>query len=233
MPIVNTLKRQIHVFLRALRDAVSTQRFCKKRETGLMPCRIEVEQPFTASATVEQKKQNLRLAAERIGRYVVMPGEVFSFWRTVGNPNTRQFAASRGIRGGVLQLERGGGLCQASGIIHHLSLLAGFEIVERYNHSVDLYTEETRFCPLGSDATVAYGYRDLRVRNTSKSPVQFILDVHEDHFTGSLCSKTPIPQHDIHFERTDHPDGTLTACTIDRTTGKTLCESHYLKGEHH
>ena len=230
MKYLTTLKRQAHVWLRAIRDCFSGQKFCRRRSAGQMPFHIEVEQPFTASATLEQKKQNLRLAADRIRQFVLMPGEVFSFWRAVGNPNTRQFAASRGIRGGVLQLERGGGLCQASGIIHHLSLMAGFEVVERYNHSVDLYTEETRFCPLGSDATVAYGYRDLRVRNTSESPVLFDLTVHDDHFTGCLRSESRIPEHDIHFERTDHPDGTLTACTIDRTTGRTLCESHYLKG---
>ena len=229
MKYITILKRQAHVWLRAIRDGFSGQKFCRQRTAGQMLFHIEVEQPFTASATLEQKKQNLRLSAERIRRFVVMPGEVFSFWRTVGNPNTRQFAASRGIRGGVLQLERGGGLCQASGIIHHLSLKAGFEIVERYNHSVDLYTEETRFCPLGSDATVAYGYRDLRVRNTSNSPVRFDLIVHDDHFTGCLCSESQIPEHDIHFECTELEDGSLTAKTFDRTTGQQLFESHYLK----
>ena len=230
--LITRLKRWVHVVARSLRDALSRQQFCKKRPAYFMPYNIQVKQPFTASATLEQKKQNLRLAAERIYRFVVMPGEVFSFWRTVGNPNTKAFAASRGIRGGVLQLERGGGLCQASGIIHHLSLLAGLEVVERYNHSKDLYTEETRFCPLGSDATVAYGYRDLRVRNTTASPLRFELQVHDDHFEGWLTSMKPLEPRDIVFERTDRSDGILTARVIDRATGRIVSESEYERLEH-
>lgn len=226
--MLSTLKRTIHVALRSLRDAVSGERFSRRRtHPERLPYAISLSQPFTASATLEQKKQNLGVAAERIACHVVMPGEVFSFWRAVGNPNTSAFAASRSIRGGVLQLERGGGLCQASGIIFNLSLIAGLEVLERYNHSVDLYTEETRFCPLGSDATVAYGYRDLRVRNTTGAPIRFFLRVHADRFEARMQSEKPIEPHRIAFERTDNPDGTLTAVAIDRTTGKRLCTSRY------
>lgn len=216
---------------RKLKDALSHYKFC--RERSALSCQyrysIGLEQPFTASATLDEKKHNLRLAACHIRRYVVMPGEVFSFWRTVGNPNTREFACSRSIRGGVLQLERGGGLCQASGIIHHLALMAGLEVVERHNHSKDLYTDATRFCPLGSDATVAYGYRDLRVRNTTQTPIVFDLQVCDDHFEAYLRSVEPIAEHEIRFEQKEEADGTLTASAIDVTTGMTLCTSHYEK----
>lgn len=227
MPFIRWAKTSAHVVNRYLKDFFSNEKFCRRRTVGPFPHHIQITQPFTASATLEQKKQNLRLAADRIRRYTVMPGEVFSFWRTVGNPNTSAFAASRGIRAGVLQLERGGGLCQASGIIYHLALTAGFDIIERYNHSKDLYTDETRFCPLGSDATVAYGYRDLRVRNNSHTPVCFDLQVHDDHFTACLCSKEPISQHEIHFECALKPDNILEAVTIDKTTGMILQTSTY------
>jgi vancomycin resistance protein VanW len=145
----------------------------------------------------------------------------------VGNPNSNAFASSRGIRGGVLQLERGGGLCQASGIIHHLSLLCGFDIIERYNHSKDLYTDETRFCPLGSDATVAYGYRDLRIKNTSNSQIQIDLQVHDDHFSGYLRSSNQIKTLDIIFESIETTDGNIIAKTIDKADGRLIEISHY------
>ena len=220
-------KLQIHVLSNRWHDLFSSDRFCKKRSITRMDYSIEVTQPFTHSTTLEQKKHNLRLAADRIRNYIVMPGEVFSFWRCVGNTNTKAFVASRGIRGGVLQLERGGGLCQASGIIHHLALMGGLEIIERYNHSKDLYTEETRFCPLGSDATVAYGYRDLRLRNTLNTPILFDLQVHDDHFTAYLRTTKATQQHDIDFSYIEKEGNILEATTKDNTTGKTLAISTY------
>lgn len=226
---MKNVKMWVHVVWRMLKDALSHESFCSKRSAAEFPNTICLEQPFTASATLAEKKHNLQLAADHIRKYVVMPGEVFSFWRTVGNPNTREFACSRSIRGGVLQLERGGGLCQASGIIHHLALVAGLEVVERHNHSKDLYTDATRFCPLGSDATVAFGYRDLRVRNNTETPIVFDLRVCDDHFEARLLSADPIFAHDIHFEQKEEADGSLTASAIDRTTGMTLCTSHYEK----
>ena len=222
-------KLQVHVIGRKVKDIYSSDKFCKTSLMSDMPYSISVTQPFTASSTLSQKKHNLNLASKRIRSYLIRPGEIFSFWRCVGNPNHKSFASSRGIRGGVLQLERGGGLCQASGIIHHLSLIGGLEITERYNHSKDLYTDETRFCPLGSDATVAYGYRDLRVKNTTDGNICFDLQVFDDHFTGYLHSDKPIERHEIEFEYTESEDGVLKARTIDLSTGKTLATSIYEK----
>ena len=222
------IKLWLHLLLRAWRDAVSGMAFSHAGgPERKLAHTISVSQPFTHSATLEQKKHNLRLAAGRIARHTVRPGEVFSFWRAVGNPNSSQFKDSRSIIGGKLQIERGGGLCQASGIIYHLSLIAGLEIVERHNHSVDLYTEETRFCPLGSDATVSYGHKDLRVRNNTGATIRFELQVLEDEFVGQLLSDTPIESHHITFERESGRGGTLVARTIDHSLGKTIAVSTY------
>jgi hypothetical protein len=51
--------------------------------------------------------------------------------------------------------------------VYHIGIIAGLDIIERYNHSVDIYTDDTRFAPLGTDATVVYGYKDLRIRNNT------------------------------------------------------------------
>jgi hypothetical protein len=63
------------------------------------------------------------------------------------------------------------------------------KIVERHQHSVDIYTEENRYTPLGTDATVVFGYKDLRIRNPYHFPIQFWFSVEENHFIGELCSK--------------------------------------------
>lgn len=228
--------RRLRVMIRAtqrkLSDAFSSMQFSRPRNQSLvLLCPIEVTQPFTASATLQQKRHNLKLAAQRIAHHTIAPGEVFSFWRAVGNPNGDDFESSRSIVAGKLQIERGGGLCQASGIIYHLSLIAGLEVVERHSHSVDLYTEETRFCPLGSDATVFYGYKDLRLRNNSCQSIRFELEVGETEFVGRLLSETPIPQRPLTFKRIDNPDGTLSAQVVNDNTGEVISTSHYQRLE--
>lgn len=116
-----------------------------------MPYSISLSQPLRPSPTLENKKHNLGVTSGCLNSLIIRPGEVFSFWHTVGNPNDRKrFREGRSIHAGQVTLDVGGGLCQASGIIHHIALLAGLQILERYNHSVDLYTEESRFAPLGT-----------------------------------------------------------------------------------
>ena len=221
------LRLTAHLLLRSAQDLLHGTKFARKRTPQALPHTLRLSQPFKPSQTLEQKKQNLSLAARRIGQYTLAPGETFSFWRAVGNPNTPQFACSRSIVAGTLKLERGGGLCQASGIIYHLALLAGLEIVERYAHSVDLYTEEMRFCPLGSDATVAYGYRDLRIRNNTDALLRFELSVADTEFHARLCSSLPIASKAISFSHTTLPDGRRQAIAVDNATGAVLTTDTY------
>ena len=128
-----------------------------------------------------------------------MPGKILSFWHLVGNPS-KQFRKSRTIRNGAVTEEAGGGLCQASGIIYLASLLTNLQIIERHNHSIDLYTDETRFAPLGSDATVVYGYKDLRIQNNYHFPIKFELCVFDNKLRLTLLSTEKIDKNPIEFK---------------------------------
>ncbi|MBQ0049436.1 MAG: VanW family protein [Bacteroidales bacterium] len=188
-------------------------------EEASLPHALALTQPFMPSATLESKKHNLREAAARINTLVIRPGEVFSFWHAVGNPNNRgRFREGRSIHQGKVHLDVGGGLCQASGIIYHLALISGLEVVERHNHSVDLYTDDTRFAPLGSDATVFYGFKDLRLRNNLSHPIQFQLQVGDTQFRAFLRSDAPLDPLPLHFDIKEMPDGTKHV-TISAPTG--------------
>lgn len=179
---------------------------------------IELTQPFMPSATLESKKHNLREAASCINTLLIRPGELFSFWHVVGNPNNRRrFQEGRSIHQGQVSLDVGGGLCQASGIIHHLALLAGLEVVERHNHSVDLYTDATRFAPLGTDATVFYGFKDLRLRNNLSHSIQFQLFVEDAQFRALLRSEAPLSPLPLSFHIQEQHDGAkcVTVSTPD------------------
>jgi vancomycin resistance protein VanW len=131
-----------------------------------------VAQPIPPTDHVPEKLHNLELARRRIGDLLIPPGGVFSFWHLVGPPGPKHgFRAGRSLLGGQLRVDYGGGLCQLSGAIYHLSLLAGLRVLERHPHSVDIYDDSTRHTPLGADATVAYGFKDLRVENTLPEPL--------------------------------------------------------------
>jgi vancomycin resistance protein VanW len=108
---------------------------------------------------------------------------------------------------GKLQAEVGGGLCQLSGLVYYLALQGGLKVLERYPHSVDIYTDETRFTPLGSDATVVYGYKDLRVVNSLSQPICFNVRVEADRVVGELWATQPIVPYEVMFTATPHGKG--------------------------
>lgn len=202
MSLISNIKIRIKLLIRSIRDLVSGQyfEFSKKRSNIIFDYKIRLQQEIKPSATFENKHFNLSLASKRINEYTLMPGEIFSFWRVVGNPN-KDFKKSRSIIGGEVSEDSGGGLCQVSGLIYYGSLKGGLEILERYNHSLDLYTEETRFTPLGTDATVVYGYKDLRVKNPYSFPVKFKIKVHANSIELELLSTEKITEQELKIEQ--------------------------------
>ncbi|MBR9922575.1 MAG: VanW family protein [Bacteroidetes bacterium] len=176
--------------------------FAEKRQKTEYPFRIELQQAVKRSYLYENKLHNIRLASESIRQTLIRPGELFSFWRSVGKPGAREgFKAGRNLVNGRLQAGIGGGLCQLSGLIYHLALLGGLEVVERHSHSVDIYQESERFTPLGADATVAYGYKDLRFRNNLPFNIYFEVKVAAEQITGRLCAEKEISPEPVRFIR--------------------------------
>ncbi len=191
------LKLQIKLLKIKLQDAFSRSKFSKKRKMTFQ-FEVMLSQEIKSSETFDNKVYNLKLAAEKINEYVLFPGEIFSFWRIIENPHA--FKESRSISNGKIINEIGGGICQVSGIVHFASLVSGLEIIERYNHSVDLYTEETRFAPLGTDATVVYGNKDLRIKNNFNFPIQFKLEIIDKNLTIKVLSTAEIDQKELVYE---------------------------------
>jgi len=152
----------------------------------------------------EGKLANLRLAAERLNDAIIMPGNIFSFWALVGAPATANgFQIGRSIRNDALGADVGGGLCQLSGLAYELGLRSGMDVAERHAHSRDLYTEATRLTPLGLDATVVWGYKDLRLKNNLRFPISFAFEVGPDRVAGTALSPTPFQSAGLESLRTD------------------------------
>ena len=207
-----------------------TLRFFKfskpEKEKTNFPYAVSVEQKIMPSATFENKIFNLQYAADKINKHIVKPNQIFSFWQIVGNPN-RSLKKSRSIRNGEIANETGGGLCQISGIVYHISILGGLEIVERHNHSVDIYQEHERFTPLGTDATVVYGNRDLRIKNNFDFPIKFEIDVKGNRLIVKLLSSNKIAvKHLIFVEKAD---GDYKIVDVFDNRNQLVNRSKYLK----
>jgi vancomycin resistance protein VanW len=179
-----------------------------RAEARTWPKRVTVSQPLGNAPQVASKKHNLALAIRELRDVRVGPEEIFSFWSLVGQPTKRRgFVPGRNLVGGRLETSIGGGLCQLSGLTYLLALRGGLLVLERHAHSVDIYTEETRFAPLGSDATVAYGYKDLRFRNILPFPIALRFELGEDTLTGSVCAPLPLEPCSVEFAVDEEPDG--------------------------
>lgn len=113
------------------------------------------------------RSANIRLAGEKINGFVLAPGEVFSFNRTVGERSEKNgFKSAKIIEDGKFVQGVGGGVCQVSTTLYNAALLAGLEIKEYHPHSLQVsYVAPSR------DAMVSGNYCDLKFGNNRKTPV--------------------------------------------------------------
>lgn len=201
-------------------------RYAKVRpEQPAYPLELRIRQDLRPNAA---KVLNLRLAQAKIEKYSIAPGELFSFWKAVGALSRQNgFRESRSLLGKRIEKSVGGGLCQLSGSVYYSRLMAGLKIVERHSHSLDIYDETTRFTPLGSNATVVYGYKDVQVQNNTGQPLQFRFVFEPEHLSIQLCAPASLPLKTVQFRQEQLQDGRIAVETL--VEGEVLERSIYRK----
>lgn len=114
-----------------------------------------------------QRITNISLASESLNNTVVWPGKIFSFNDVVG-PRTpeRGYMPAPVILMGATDIDYGGGVCQVASTTYNAMLKSGLKLVERHAHS-----KPVQYVPEGRDATVGYGYMDLKFLNHYSYPV--------------------------------------------------------------
>jgi vancomycin resistance protein YoaR len=116
---------------------------------------------------------NIHRAADLMDGTLVLPGKVASLNRIVGERTAeRGFAQGFIISNGRLEVDYGGGVSQLATTYFNAAYFAGLEIVEHNPHSFYI----SRY-PEGRESTVAWGVKDVRVRNDSEHGV-FITTSH-------------------------------------------------------
>ena len=79
------------------------------------------------------------------------------------------------------------------------ALKAGLTIIERHSHSIDIYQEHERFTPLGSDATVVYGYKDLQFQNCLDQALQIQIFRQHDQLVATLVAQQHLKEYTLKF----------------------------------
>lgn len=124
-------------------------------------------------ASNKSRSTNLELAAKKLDGVVVMPGEEFSYNKTLGERTIEDgYKEALGYIGGKVVPTLAGGICQISSTLYDAVVYANLDIVERRNHMF-----LTSYVTAGKDATVAYGSIDFKFKNTRKYPIKIKANV--------------------------------------------------------
>ena len=142
----------------------------------------------TLAGSVPDRTHNIALAVAALDGSVLDPGAEISFNTTVG-PRT----AERGyLRAPVIlreerQLQLGGGICQVASTLFAASLMAGLAVVERSRHS-----SPVDYIALGEDATIAWGFKDLKLRNDFEQRVRVRVQIVGSTLLARIEGEQPI-----------------------------------------
>lgn len=161
----------------------------------------------------EARASNVRLTAQRVNGKVLMPGEVFSYDKTVGSRTVANGYREAGVYiGNKTETGIGGGICQTSSTLYSAALYANLEIVSRTSHSLPV-----SYVPAGQDATIAEGYIDLKIKNNTEYPVKFVAEVSGRKLTCKIMGvkdpqisvelvHTRTADYEPQTERTENPE---------------------------
>ena len=118
--------------------------------------------------TNRNRSNNVELSTKKINGVILMPEEVFSYNKTVGERTiTKGYKEAGAYAGGKVIQDVGGGVCQTSSTLYNVALLANLEIVDRTNHQF-----LTSYVAEGRDATVTWGGIDFKFKNTRTYPIK-------------------------------------------------------------
>ena len=214
-PLFFAISTQKGIIQRNIKDFISNTKFAKtKRKEKLdniissYSSNLIKKGKGVDPVLQENKAVNIRLASSKINEIIIQPGEVFSFWRTIGKVNKRTgYKEGRVIKDNKLIPGTGGGLCNLANTINNLILNSPLEIVEFHKHSDALAPDNGKRIPLANGTSVSYNYIDYRFKNNTDQNIQLLLWCDDEKLYGELRSEKGFPwkyqliEENHHFEK--------------------------------
>lgn len=164
------------------------------------------------STSSSNRINNIEVAAGHLNNLLVMPGQEISVSDTIKPRTTANGYKSAGAYlNGRTVPAIGGGICQVSSTVYNAVKNAGLTVLERHPHSMPVH-----YLPLGLDAAISAGSKDLRFRNDYSAPV--ILQAYTEG--KNLIVNCLVWNHDLNgrtFKLWSKETGSLSAKTYFTT----------------
>lgn len=164
----------------------------------------------------ENRKTNVKLAAQYCDGTILMPGESFSYNLGVGElTEERGFLPGPSYADGQSVMDMGGGICQVSSTMYMACLYANLEIDERHSHPYP-----SSYVPAGLDATVAWGGCDFVFTNDTDYPIK-ISTSYDGYSTSCTIWGTITEPFSVElYTETVETEPYETKYELDKTLGK-------------
>lgn len=235
-PVCYEISYRKEVCKRHIKDLVSKDKFTKERKSRKLPVLLWEHSsnlikrgPGIDIRLQENKAVNIKKACGRITGMVIHPGEVFSFWKTVGNTSSKNgYKDGRVIINDEVKPGAGGGLCNLANTINLLALHSPLDVTEFHKHSDALAWDGGHRVPLSAGTSVYYNYLDYRFKNNTDQDLQLVLWCDKEKSYGELRCEKEIPyryeitEEDHHFEREGdqyYRVSRIYKDTIEKSTG--------------
>lgn len=234
-PLFYNISMYKGILIRNIKDLFSKIKFAKNKENEKLKNVVSEYNSVIIKkgkgidpVTQENKAVNIKIASSKISGIVIHPGEVFSFWRTLGTVNKKKgYKEGRVIKQDKLVKGTGGGLCNLANTINNLILHSPLEIIEFHKHSDALASDIDHRVPMANGTSVSYNYIDYRFKNNTDQDIQLLLWCDDSKLYGELRSERDFPleynieEEDHHFEEEDgkyYRVSKIYKNTIDKST---------------
>ncbi|WP_373899092.1 VanW family protein [Haloimpatiens sp. FM7315] len=136
----------------------------------------------------KERVNNITLGAKHINGTLLMPGENFSFYNSIGLVSKKTgFMEAPAIIDNELKPSVGGGLCQVATTLYNSILRANITYTERSKHSIP-----PKYVAPGLDTTVFGSELDYKFKNTLKYPIYIEGSVKDNKITFTVFSNSSL-----------------------------------------
>ncbi|HBV66899.1 MAG TPA: vancomycin resistance protein [Clostridiales bacterium] len=228
--------------LRFIKDLLVFNKFAEKKSEELLPVIIYKHNSLIRRRLgnvdmqlQENKAVNLSLAAPKVNKILIEPGQLFSFWHLVGDLSPgKGYMEGLTISLGKASKGIGGGMCQFTNLIHWMILHTDMTVTEHHHHEqIDLFPDYNRQIPFGTGTSILYNYLDYRFKNNTDLTYQLITYTTNEYLCGEIRAnknqkiKYHIKCRNEFFSKEEgsvYRNGEVYRQVIDCRTGKHLRE---------
>ena len=248
-PLTYKISTQKEILKRNIKDKKANVNFATEKSENLLPVVVYSHKSLirrklgNVDMTLQNNKAiNLAIAAPKVDKVIIKPGQVFSFWHLVGKVSEKQgYKTGLTIKSGNPSSDIGGGMCQFTNLIHWLVLHSPLTICEHHHHDgVDLFPDFGRVVPFGTGTSILYNYKDYRFINNTSYTFQLAVHTDGEYLIGHLLCSDNLPNtYDVKAEEEffSQEDGAVYRNnkvyrkTIDVITGN-IIEKQLIKTNH-